>query len=93
MEKLLGEDIRGGKLKDLKGSGLWLKIGGKEGRVDKSYGGEAEVMRRMLELMGMERKNYVMMGRDLLCKDENERVGFRNGEFVSKEYKYVNGRI
>ncbi|CPZ29245.1 Lipoteichoic acid synthase [Mycobacteroides abscessus] len=34
-----------------------------------------------------------MMGTDLLSKDHNDTVPFRNGDFVTKDYKYVNGRI
>ena len=33
------------------------------------------------------------MGTDLLSKDHNDTVPFRNGDFVTKDYKYVNGRI
>src|SRR5699024_7914064 len=78
---------------DLNRTGFWLKIPGKEGTVDKTYAGQADVMPTLLHLMGIDTKNYLMMGTDLLSKDHNDTVPFRNGDFVTKEYKYVNGRI
>ena len=93
MEKLLGEDITPAKFTDLNRTGLWLKIPGKEGTVDKTYAGQVDVMPTILHLMGIDTKNYLMMGTDLLSKDHNDTVPFRNGDFITKDYKYVNGRI
>ncbi|WP_440857940.1 polyglycerol-phosphate lipoteichoic acid synthase LtaS [Staphylococcus shinii] len=93
MEKLLGEEITPAKFNDLNRTGFWLKIPGKEGTVDKTYAGQADVMPTLLHLMGIDTKNYLMMGTDLLSKDHDDTVPFRNGDFVTKDYEYVNGRI
>lgn len=93
MEKLLGEEITPAKFTDLNRTGFWLKIPGKEGTVDETYAGQADVMPTLLHLMGIDTKNYLMMGTDTLSKDHNDTVPFRNGDFITKDYKYVNGRI
>ena len=33
-----------------------------------------------------------MMGTDLLSKDHSQLVPFRNGDFITPKYKYVNGK-
>lgn len=33
-----------------------------------------------------------MFGTDMLSKDHKEIVPFRNGDFVTRNYKYVNGK-
>ncbi|MDK9862623.1 polyglycerol-phosphate lipoteichoic acid synthase LtaS [Staphylococcus equorum] len=93
MEKLLGEEITPAKFTDLNRTGFWLKIPGKEGAVDETYAGQADVMPTLLHLMGIDTKNYLMMGTDMLSKEHNDTVPFRNGDFITKDYKYVNGRI
>ncbi|MCU5745805.1 polyglycerol-phosphate lipoteichoic acid synthase LtaS [Staphylococcus sp. SQ8-PEA] len=93
MEKLLGEKITPAKFTDLNRTGFWLKIPGKKGTVDHTYAGQQDVMPTLLHLLGIKSNNYLMMGTDLLSKDHNDTVPFRNGDFVTKDYKYVNGRI
>lgn len=93
MEKLLGEKITPAKFTDLNRTGFWLKIPGKEGTVDHTYAGQQDVMPTLLHLLGIKTDNYLMMGTDMLSKDHNDTVPFRNGDFVTKDYKYVNGRI
>ena len=93
MEKLLGEEITPAKFTDLNRTGFWLKIPGKEGTVDETYAGQADVIPTMLHLLGIDTKNYLMMGTDLLSKEHNDTVPFRNGDFITEDYKYVNGKI
>ena len=33
-----------------------------------------------------------MFGTDMLSKDHNDVIPFRNGDFITKDYKYVNGK-
>ncbi|HLR20165.1 MAG TPA: polyglycerol-phosphate lipoteichoic acid synthase LtaS [Staphylococcus sp.] len=93
MEKILGEEITPAKFTDLNRTGFWLKIPGKEGGIDKTYAGQADVMPTLLHIMGIDTKNYLMMGTDMLSKEHNNTIPFRNGDFITKDYKYVNGRI
>ncbi|MBE7356446.1 polyglycerol-phosphate lipoteichoic acid synthase LtaS [Staphylococcus haemolyticus] len=92
MEKLLGEKITPAKFMDLNRTGFWLKIPGKEGTVDKTYAGQMDVMPTILHLVRIDSKNFLMFGTDMLSKDHNDVIPFRNGDFITKDYKYVNGK-
>ena len=50
-------------------------------------------MPTILHLAGIDTKNYLMFGTDLFSKGHNQVVPFRNGDFITKDYKYVNGKI
>lgn len=93
MEKLLGEQITPAKFTDLNRTGFWLKIPGKNGTVDETYAGQVDVMPTILNLVGIDSKNYLMLGTDMLSKDHNDVIPFRNGDFITKDYKFVNGKV
>ncbi|SGW30254.1 polyglycerol-phosphate lipoteichoic acid synthase LtaS [Staphylococcus argenteus] len=93
MEKLLGEKITPAKFTDLNRTGFWIKIPGKSGGINNEYAGQVDVMPTILHLAGIDSKNYLMFGTDLFSKDHNQVVPFRNGDFITKDYKYVNGKI
>ncbi|MBF9304765.1 MULTISPECIES: polyglycerol-phosphate lipoteichoic acid synthase LtaS [Staphylococcus] len=93
MEKLLGEQITPAKFTDLNRTGFWLKIPGKNGTVDETYAGQVDVMPTILHLVGIDSKNYLMLGTDMLSKDHNDVIPFRNGDFITKDYKFVNGKV
>ena len=92
MEKLLGEEITPAKFMDLNRTGFWLKVPGKEGGIDETYAGQIDVMPTLLHLEGINTKDYLMLGQDMLSKDFKQLVPFRNGDFITPKYKYVNGR-
>ncbi|MFO3702254.1 polyglycerol-phosphate lipoteichoic acid synthase LtaS [Staphylococcus felis] len=92
MEQLLGEPITAAKFTDLNATGFWLKAPGVEPEVDETYAGQVDVMPTLLHLMGIDTKNYLMLGTDMLSKDHNDVIPFRNGDFVTSDYKYVNGK-
>lgn len=93
MEKLLGEKITPAKFTDLNRTGFWIKIPGKSGGINNEYAGQVDVMPTILHLAGIDTKNYLMFGTDLFSKGHNQVVPFRNGDFITKDYKYVNGKI
>ena len=93
MEKLLGEKITPAKFTDLNRTGFWLKVPGKSGCVNKEYAGQMDVMPTLLHLVGIDSKNYLMFGSDMFSKQHNNVVPFRNGDFITEDYKYVNGKI
>lgn len=92
MEQLLGEPITAAKFTDLNATGFWLKAPGVEPEVDETYAGQVDVMPTLLHLMGIDTKNYLMLGTDMLSKDHNDVIPFRNGDFVTSDYKFVNGK-
>ena len=70
-----------------------MKIPGKSGGVNKEYAGQMDVMPTILHLVGIDSKNYLMFGTDMFSKQHNDVVPFRNGDFITKDYKYVNGKL
>lgn len=52
-----------------------------------------DVMPTILHLVGIDSKNYLMFGTDMLSKDHNDVIPFRNGDFITKDYKFVNGKV
>lgn len=93
MEKLLSEKITPAKFTDLNRTGFWIKVPGKSGGINKEYAGQMDVMPTILHLVGIDTKNYIMFGTDLFSKQHNDVVPFRNGDFITKDYKYVNGKL
>lgn len=93
MEKLLDEKITPAKFTDLNRTGFWIKVPGKSGGINKEYAGQVDVMPTILHLVGIDTKNYLMFGTDLFSKDHKDVVPFRNGDFITDDYKVVNGRI
>ncbi|ARJ51251.1 polyglycerol-phosphate lipoteichoic acid synthase LtaS [Staphylococcus lutrae] len=93
MSELLGEPITPAKFNDLNATGFWLKAPGVEPEVDQTYAGQIDVMPTLLHLLGIDTKNFLMFGTDMLSKDHKPVIPFRNGDFVTTNYKYVNGKL
>ena len=62
------------------------------GQVFDTYGGQVDVLPTLLNLLGIETKNYVLMGTDLLSEEHDETVAFRSGDIVSPKYT-VDGSV
>lgn len=63
------------------------------GKVFDTYGGEIDVLPTLLHLLGMSSKRYLQFGTDLFSKDHDQLVAFRNQDWISPQYTYVNGDI
>lgn len=57
-----------------------------------TYGGEIDVRPTLLHLLGIDTKNYIEFGSDLLSPHHRDIVPFRNGDFVTTHYTYVKGK-
>lgn len=62
---------------------LFIHIPGVEGNVVSEFGGDVDVMPTVLHLLGVDTKDYLQVGSDLLSEEHRETVPFRNGDFVS----------
>lgn len=65
----------------------------KDGGVQKQYGGEIDVVPTLEHLLGINSKEYVQFGSDLMSKQHSQVVAFRDGDFVSPTYNYINGNV
>ncbi|KAA1042421.1 polyglycerol-phosphate lipoteichoic acid synthase LtaS [Macrococcus equipercicus] len=91
MAKLLGQDITPTKFMDLQRTGLFLKVPGIKGHVDPTYASQVDVMPTLLHLTGIDAKPYIVFGTDLFSKKHNQTVVFRNGDYITPQYKSING--
>jgi len=63
-----------------------IHMNGLKGGVKHTYGGEIDVLPTILHLAGINTKQYVQLGTDLLSKQHNQIVIFRNKNFVTPNY-------
>jgi len=62
---------------------LFIHVPGVKGGVQHQYGGEVDVRPTLLHLLGIDTKDYLEFGSDLLSKQHRNWALFRNGDFVS----------
>jgi len=68
---------------------VFIHVPGVEGGVVHEWGGQVDVRPTLLHLLGIDTKDYLEIGSDLLSKDHREIVPFRNGDFVSPEVTQI----
>jgi len=68
---------------------LFIHVPGVQGDVVHKYGGEIDVRPTVLHLLGVDTKDYISFGSDLLSPQHREIVPFRNGDVITPEYSKV----
>ena len=63
-----------------------------KGSVNHEYGGEIDVLPTLLHLLGIDDKDYLHFGTDLLSPQHDQVVAFRNGNFVTPKYTTLGGK-
>ncbi len=71
---------------------VFIHVPGVEGGVQHQIGGQVDVRPTLLHLLGIDTKDYLEIGSDLLSKNHREVVPFRNGDFVSPEFTQVDDK-
>ena len=66
-----------------------IHMDGLKGGINHTYGGEIDVLPTLLDLLGVKNTDTVQFGNDLLSKNRNQTVAFRNGDFVSPNFTKV----
>ncbi len=74
---------------------LIIHIPGQEqGTINHTYGGQVDVLPTLLNLVGYDKTDELMMlGHDLLSPNNEQLVAFRNRNFVTKDYAYIKGDL
>lgn len=91
MAKVLGVNEITPKLNaDLQRVPLYIHVPGVKGGIEHQYGGEVDVRPTLLHLLGIDTKDYMEFGSDLLSKHNRDWALFRNGDFVSPSVTQVN---
>ncbi len=91
MEQVLGKEITSFESSGLQRVPLFIRVPGVEGGVNHEYGGQIDLLPTLLHLLGIDTKDYVQLGTDLLSEDHDSLVPFRNGEFVSPTITFTDG--
>lgn len=93
MEKVLGKKITSFDSNGLQRVPLFIRVPGIEGGVNHEYSGQIDILPTLLHLQGIDTKDYVQFGTDILSEQHDDLVPFRNGEFVSSKFTYANGKF
>ncbi|MCM2533047.1 LTA synthase family protein [Neobacillus pocheonensis] len=72
---------------------LFIHVPGVKGGVQHQYGGEVDVRPTLLHLLGIDTKDYIEFGSDLLSKENRNWALFRNGDYVSPQVTEVSGKF
>jgi lipoteichoic acid synthase len=93
MEQVLEKEIDTFDNTGLQRVPLFIRVPGMEGGVNHEYGGQVDIMPTLLHLLGIESKDYVKFGTDLLSEQHDDLVPFRNGDFVSSTITSIDGKF
>ena len=65
-----------------------------KGFISNTYGGEVDSLPTLLHLLGIDSKNYVELGQDLLSPANKQLVAFRSeGNYITPNYTSYSGRV
>ncbi|MDF7672233.1 LTA synthase family protein [Lactobacillus sp. ESL0701] len=70
---------------------LMFHMKGLKGGIDKTYGGEIDVLPTLLNLLGINDRGTIQFGHDLLSSQAPQIVAQRNGDFITPQYAKVGG--
>ncbi|MGN7409818.1 LTA synthase family protein [Sporosarcina sp. SAFN-010] len=93
MAQVMGEEITPQEGANLQRVPLFIHVPGMKGEANHTYGGQTDLLPTLLHLLGIDTKDYVQFGSDLLSDEHNEVVPFRNGDFVSPEIDSINEKF
>lgn len=92
MSEIIGTEITSYESMNLQRVPLFIYVPGMEGGENHTYGGQIDLLPTVLNLLGVDTKNYVQFGSDLLSEEHDEIVPFRNGDFVSPSIASIDGK-
>lgn len=93
MAKVLEKEITPFESAGLQRVPLFIHVPGIEGGVNHEYAGQIDILPTMLHLLGIDTKEYVHFGTDILSENHDELIPFRNGDFVSPTITAVGGKF
>jgi lipoteichoic acid synthase len=93
MAQVMGKEITPFENTGLQRVPLFIRVPGMEGGVNHEYGGQIDLLPTLLHLLGTDTKEYVQFGTDLLSKQHDDVVPFRNGDFVSSTITAIDGKF
>lgn len=93
MANVIGKEITPFVNAQLQRVPVFIHVPGVKGGVVSTYGGQVDIMPTVLHLLGIDTKDFLQLGSDLLSPQHNQVVPFRNGDFVSPEVTKVGDKV
>ena len=93
MEQIIGKEITPYESTNLQRVPLIIHVPGMQGGVNHTYGGQIDLLPTLLHLLGVDSQKYVQFGTDLLSKEHNSLVTFRNGDYASPTVYSINEKF
>ena len=92
MEEVLGHEVGAFEQTGLQRVPLFIRVPGMEGGINHEYGGQIDLMPTLMHLLGVDTKDYLQFGTDLLSEGHDDVIPFRNGDFVSSTITSISGK-
>ncbi|GGJ78882.1 lipoteichoic acid synthase [Anoxybacillus voinovskiensis] len=92
MAQIIGKEITPFEHTQLQRVPLFIRVPGVKGGIMHQYGGDIDVLPTVLHLLGIDTKNYIQFGTDLLSPEHQQIVPFRNGDFITPTVTAVDGK-
>ncbi|WP_067728836.1 LTA synthase family protein [Oceanobacillus damuensis] len=86
MEEVIGQEVTPFVSTQLQRTPLFIRVPGMEGSIMEQYVGQIDLLPTLLHILGIDTKDYIHFGTDMLSEQHDELVPFRNGDYVSPEY-------
>ncbi|WP_197090954.1 LTA synthase family protein [Bacillus sp. FJAT-27231] len=93
MKQVLGKEITSFESAGLQRVPLFIHAPGIEGEVSHEYSGQIDLLPTLLHLLGIDSKEYIQFGTDILSDKHDSLIPFRNGDFVSPAVTSINGKF
>ncbi|MDQ0219980.1 LTA synthase family protein [Peribacillus cavernae] len=92
LSKALGKEVNDFEYAQLQRVPLFIRIPGVQGGIKSKYGGQIDVLPTLFNFMGIDTKNYIQFGSDLMAKGRQQVVVFRNGDFVTPKVTSIDNK-
>lgn len=92
MSQVIGKEVTPFESAGLQRVPMVIHVPGIKGSVKHEYSGQIDVLPTLLHLLGIDSKKYVQFGTDILSKQHDDLIPFRNGDFVSSKISEVGGK-
>ncbi|WP_010649731.1 LTA synthase family protein [Oceanobacillus massiliensis] len=93
MKKVIGQEVTPFVSTQLQRTPLFIRVPGMEGNIMEQYAGQIDLLPTLLHILGIDSKDYIHFGTDMLSEQHDELVPFRNGDYVSPKYTGVDDRF
>ena len=93
MAKVIGKPINSFENAQLQRVPLFIHIPKVKGGTTATYGGDVDVRPTLMNLLGVNTKDYIQFGTDLFSKQHQQIVPFRNGDLVTNKYTIVGDSV